>query len=564
MKKNGLLIFTMICIVCISCAGQNKLQRSIHSQPNSPQASRHPRAVEHFIRGSVSELKNDFKTALMEFTEALLFDSTSATIYNKIAENYIRLKKFESAQKILAEATNRFPDDVESYRMQAAIYYSKHDFKEAEQIYKKIIQLDPTNIESRYSLITICLAQGKELECAAEYEKIIELGYGTPEIRINVGNIYIEHKLFDQSERIFTEFVREFPDDERSYLAMAKLFASKGDTSSAVSWYQKGLKKNPEFETCLDELLELYRFQQKWDDAALLLKQKISQDVSNIQNYLRLGELYYQQGDTVAALDEFQHIIERFPTDFPAYFSLGSLYYQKGDWEPAEINLKKSIELNNKFPQSWITLGFLYLRRQKFEDAEHNFKQAVAAIPNNPHINYLLATVLNQNRKTDEAISYLENCLRIDPNYIDAISMLAMLYDGKQVYQKSDSLYQVAITARPDDPLLMNNYSYSLSVRGIKLHEAIELAQKAVAADSTNGAYLDTLGWIYFKQGKYQQALEYISKAIQYRDSSAEVMDHLGDVYEKLNDLENAHFYWRKALELDADRTDILEKLEKK
>ncbi len=564
MKRNGFLIIVIVSIIFVGCAGQNKLNSTKYSKQNPPQASHHPRAVEHFIRGCVSELKSDYKTALLDFSESLLYDSSSATIYNKIAENYIRLKKFESAQKQLAAAIKRFPDNVASYRMLAAIYYSNRDFEGAERVYKRIIQLDPTNIESRYSLVAIYLAQGKELECAAEYEKMIELGYGSPEIRINVGNIYIENKLFSQSEKIFTDFVREFPDDERSYLAMAKLFIAKGDTSSAVNWYQKGLNENPEFVTCLEELLDVYRIQKKWDDAASLLSQSISRDVSNIQNYLLLGELYYQQGDTVAAVAEFDHVIELFPDDFRAYFSLASLYYQQGEWEPAEINFKKSIELNKDFSRSWITLGLLYLRTQKLESAEEHFKLAVAALPDDPHINFLLGSVLNQRRKTDEAISYLEICLRIDSNYVDAMSTLAMIYDDKKVHQKSDSLYQAALTARPNDPLLMNNYSYSLSVRGIKLKEAIALAQKAVAADSTNGAYLDTLGWIYFKQGDYPNALEYISKAIKYRDTSAEVMEHLGDVYEKLHDLENAHFYWRKALELDADRTEILEKLEKK
>jgi len=564
MNKNVFLIIVMIGIIFIGCAGQKKMQGTKYSNAGSLQPPQHPKAVEHFIRGSVSELRSDWTTALLEFQESVLYDSSSPTIYNKIAENYIRLKKFESAQRILSEAIKRFPGNIDSYQMQAAIYYSMRDFQQAEQIYKKIIQLDLTDIESRYSLITIYLAQGKELESAVEYEKLIELGYGTPDIRINVGNIYIENQKLPQAEKIFTDFVKKFPDDERSYLAMAKLYLAKEDTATAMSWYHKGLNKNPSFEACLEELLELYRVQKQWDQAAALLQQTVSQDSANIQNYLRLGELYYQKGDTVAALNEFTRAAERFPDDFRAYYSLAYLHYQRGDWEPAEQNFKKSIDLNKDFSRSWITLGFLYLRSQRLEHAEEHFRKAAETLPNDPHVNFLLGSVLNQRRKADEAIPFLEKCLRIDPNYIDALSTLAMVYDEKKVYHKSDSLYQAALQARPEDPLLMNNYSYSLSVRGISLNEAMEMAKKAVAADSTNGAYLDTLGWIYFKKGDYETALSYILKAVKYRDDSAEVMEHLGDVYEKLNDLENAFYYWRKALELDADRTGILEKLEKK
>ena len=87
------------------------------------------------------------------------------------------------------------------------------------------------------------------------------------------------------------------------------------------------------------------------------------------------------------------------------------------------------------------------------------------------------------------------------------------------------------------------------------------MSERAVAADSANGAYLDTLGWIYFKLGDYQTALKYISRAVQFRDNSAEVWEHLGDIYEKLNDPEKAKEHWKKALELDKNRDWLLKKI---
>ncbi len=155
----------------------------------------------------------------------------------------------------------------------------------------------------------------------------------------------------------------------------------------------------------------------------------------------------------------------------------------------------------------------------------------------------------------------METALAGDPEHLDAISALAAIYDQMKNYAKSDSLYQLALSLKGDDPLLMNNYSYSLAVRGERLDEALLMSQKAVAADSTNGAYLDTLGWIYFKLGLYDKALKYIKKSCNLRTSSAEVFEHLGDVYNKLNDVESARTYWRKAYELDESRTWILDKL---
>jgi tetratricopeptide (TPR) repeat protein len=565
MKKSHLLIISLLMITITVCAGQNKLQKTKSTSPQDQKPSYNAKAVEHFIRGGISEVLNDYKTALLEYNEALLHDSSSATIYNKVAEAYIRLKKFDSAEKILNNAIRRFPDNIESYRLLAAIYYSQNQMGKAEQAYEKIIQLDPDNLESRYSLIALYLAQDKELKVAEEYEKIMEAGYGMSEMQIRVGDIYLKNKLFKKAEKVFNDFLNENPDDERAYLGMAKFHLTKLDTTTAIDWYKKAILTNPDFETCLEELRDLYIEQKKWDDAILLLNQVIARDTTKIENHLRLGELYYYRGDTTQAIEEFSHVIDRFPDDFRAYFSLGSLYYQSNLTESAEQYLKKAIEINKEFSRGWILLGFVYLHNQRLEDAENHFSQAIELFPDHPDINFFIGSVLNQRLKADEAIPYLEKSIQLKSNYyIDALGALAMIYDGKKIYHKSDSLYQAALKERPGDGLLMNNYSYSLTVRGVKLDEAMQMAQQAVAADSTNGAYLDTLGWIYFKQGDYQKALEYISRAVKYRDSSAEVMEHLGDVYEKLNDLGNARIYWQKALELDGNRTEVQKKLGEK
>ncbi len=562
MKKSFLLIPFIFEFIFLSCAGQKNLQKSKSVATSS---NIHPQAIEHFIQGSISEMVEDYKAAFIEYNEALLHDSSSATIYNKVAEAYIRLQKFDSAQKILLDAIRRFPDSVNSYRILAAIYYSRQELDKAEEVYQKIIQLDPSDLESRYSLITLYLSRGNDLKVAEEYEKIIQMGYGTPEMQIRIGNIYLESKQFEKAAKIFTTFYEENPEDERAYLGMAKLFLTRNDTITAIDWYRKGLAQDFSFGTCLEEVNALYVRQKKWDEAISLLQDVIAHDVTKIENYLRLADLYYERGDTTKSVEQFSYAIERFPDDFRAYFSLGWIYYQKNLTEPAEQYLKKSIEINKEFPRGWILLGVIMLRNQRMEDAEHHFRQAIALFPDHPDISYLLGSLLNQRRKSDEAIPYLERSIQLKSDYtLDAIGTLAMIYDGKKIYQKSDSLYEFALEVRPDDPLLMNNYSYSLSVRGIKLAEALRMAQKAVAADSTNGAYLDTLGWVYFKLGDYSKAFEYIARAVKYRDTSAEVMEHLGDVYEKLDDLANARVYWQKAMELDSTRTDLQKKLGEK
>ncbi len=562
MRQRFTFIAILLGIFFVTCANVQhmRIKKAVEQQPKT--IAPKPEAVRHFIRGSTSEMVGDFRSALLEFNEALLHDSSSATIYNKVAENYIRLEKYESAEKILKNAIRRFPDHKESYRMLANLYHAQQQYQNAEIVYQKILQLDPSDVETRYALIALYMAQGKELKVAEQYEQLLQLGEATPEMLLKLGNTYLENQLFDRAFQKFRAFHQEYPEDERAYLGMAKYYLTRSDTVAAIEWYRRGLNQNPSFSTCLEELNEILAKQRRWDEAIEIIGQVIARDTLRIENYLSLGELYFHKGDTVESIAQFEQITKRFPDDFRAYFSVGSIYFQRNQMDSAVPWLRRSVELNRQFPRGWILLGFSYLRSQKTELAEMHFREAVEALPDHPDINFFLGSVLNQRRKPDEAVPYLEKSIALKSNYaVDALGTLAMIYDEKKMHQKSDSLYEIALQAKPNDPLLMNNYSYSLSVRGIKLDEALVMAQQAVAADSTNGAYLDTLGWIFFKMGNYEKALEYISRAVQYRDNSAEVMEHLGDVYEKLNDLENARRYWKKALELDEGRIEVRKKL---
>jgi tetratricopeptide (TPR) repeat protein len=109
----------------------------------------------------------------------------------------------------------------------------------------------------------------------------------------------------------------------------------------------------------------------------------------------------------------------------------------------------------------------------------------------------------------------------------------------------------------PGNPIALNNLGYFLLERDVKTQEAFDLIQKAVNVDPTNPSYLDSLGWAYYKLGKYAEAEKYLKSAARYDSGSPTIMEHLGDVYLKQGKLELAKTAWQKALSLAADAGDI-------
>ena len=153
-------------------------------------------------------------------------------------------------------------------------------------------------------------------------------------------------------------------------------------------------------------------------------------------------------------------------------------------------------------------LANLYLAQDKPVSAIREFEAALAIVEKeplqaavlNPRFYFWFGVALDQAKKTERAIEMLETCLANDPEFADALNYLAYLW----------------------------------AVRGERLDEALRHAQTALALDPRNAAYLDTLGWIYYQQGRYADALQYLQQADALQPNDAEILTHIEKVRGKL------------------------------
>ncbi|OQX82940.1 hypothetical protein B6D60_11325 [candidate division KSB1 bacterium 4484_87] len=185
------------------------------------------------------------------------------------------------------------------------------------------------------------------------------------------------------------------------------------------------------------------------------------------------------------------------------------IYISRQQWHQAIELIKSAIANDSTKIGNYLRLGDLYLQKHDTTQALATFNQAIEQFPEDFRSHFAVGRIYFQAQKWDQAVPFLKKSIELNPDF--------------QFRKK--------------------------------------MSEKAVAADSTNGAYLDTLGWIYFRLGNYQLAHKYIERAANFRDSSAEVWEHLGDVYEKLNDMEKAKESWRKALDLEASRSHLIDKI---
>jgi tetratricopeptide (TPR) repeat protein len=125
---------------------------------------------------------------------------------------------------------------------------------------------------------------------------------------------------------------------------------------------------------------------------------------------------------------------------------------------------------------------------------------------------------------------------------------LATVYDKQKDYDRAELLLKEILKADPRDAIALNYIGYLLADRGIRLAEAVDFVQQALVLDPNNGAYLDSLGWAFFKMNDLQQAEKYLLQAVELERKDPVIHDHLGDLYFKSGNLEKAQEFWKRSL----------------
>jgi tetratricopeptide (TPR) repeat protein len=273
------------------------------------------------------------------------------------------------------------------------------------------------------------------------------------------------------------------------------------------------------------------------------------------------------------------------------YHSLGVAFARQGSTDVAMVLMRLAQYLNPRNDNVTLTIGQLYDGAQQFKLANAIYDTLSAGSPMRPLATVRIADNLDAMGNRPEAIRRLEGIVSTNPTDIDAISVLGDLYrsdkrydDAINAYTKVMSItggnspgdwrfYYVrgiahernkqfplaendflkALQLDPGQPQVLNYLGYSWVDRGMNLKRALEMIQKAVAASPNDGYIIDSLGWAYYRLGRYPEAVTELEAAATLRPNDPEINDHLGDAYWQVGRKLEAKFQWNVAFSLDTE-----------
>lgn len=178
-------------------------------------------------------------------------------------------------------------------------------------------------------------------------------------------------------------------------------------------------------------------------------------------------------------------------------------------------------------------------------------------------LNLLIASLYSQAKRGKEAVEAAQRAVSLVPQrrgerlLYNALSILASAQQAAGDFKSAEDSLRKILNDKPNDATALNNLGYFLVERNERLEEALSMIQKAIRSEPKNSSFLDSLGWAYFKLGKYAEAEKHLSEAARRNPFSATVQDHLGDTLQKLGKTDAARTAWTQALKLETDNDTI-------
>ncbi|MCK5739772.1 tetratricopeptide repeat protein, partial [bacterium] len=532
-------------------------------------------ALEKVIELNPNNYDARFNMAVILLNEEL--DLKAAEVYEKLAEDigvneeiamrlgliYSANSQYDRALKWLFDYTRLKPDNADVYLEIAKIYAIRQDTVKIEPMFAEALQKNPGLDKVRTELSQIYLHQNRVKDAISLYQTAA-LGDSVSVLnQLKLANLMLQDGDSTKSWHIFNQLLTEYPDDWRVQYTVGGVYHSLGKTAAAQEHLEKALLLKTDLPSIREELAAVYRSEKAYDKALDLFIPVAKADSTDMAARFYIGDILVEKGDTTSALIFYEQEWEEHPDEWRFPYSIGQIHYAQDDHLQAQKYLMASFALNDAFSNTYLLLGISYMQTRQYEKAAQIFILGTQKFTDIPDMYYFLGSSRQQQNRHALAIPALIKAIELDPENARAMWTVAASYDEVRNFTASEKYYEKALKLRPNDPLILNNYSYSLSTRSIRLNQALDMVSRAVQLEPENGAYLDTIGWVYYQLGEFEKALQYIQEALFHQGESAEVYDHLGCVYQELDELERAHLCFQKAIALEPTRDGLREKLDK-
>jgi tetratricopeptide (TPR) repeat protein len=486
------------------------------------------------------------------------------------------------------------PTNATAHYELSRIWLERNNLPKAISESKVAIQYDSSNKWMQKQYADLLAYNGQYVEAAAVYAKIAAKERSPEEFLIRQAMLLQKAKKYNEALAVMNKLSTYMGDDDETlilqrqqlYLSMNDVEGAAGEARKLIGYYPQ----EPRYALLLAEIYENNNLARKAEEAykkaendfpddpvvqfALVQYHLKSRNFNEVEHYLekavmnnkasmddRIGLLVpfiqYRSADSTSkriALSLAQKLAAQEPLQVDAVTLYGDLMVADGQLEEALSQYKRVIKKDSSVFNAWQQVMYIYSTRNENDSVIAYSEKAITIFPKSALVYYLGGLGYMQAKQNNKAIDFLNSAVKYQSNdndnlLADMLVSLGDVYNTESRFASSDSCYRAALELQPNNAMALNNFSYYLSERGENLEEAEKMSGKSLKLRPEEATFLDTYGWILYKQGKYKEAKVYILKAIQNTENKTDptVWEHLGDIEYKLGNKKEALEHWKTA-----------------
>ena len=528
------------------------------------------RKFNYFYLEALSMKNADKYDAAFElFNHCLSIDSTASALLYELSSFYLQMDEPEKAVSLLQKAVRYSPDNFTYKQELASITLSIGMYGEAAETYEELINARPDKTDLNFYLADAYTLDGEIGKAIDTFDALEEIMGISELLSLQKFRLYMMLELPNNAFLELEKLADKFPTNARYTILIGDLYLERNEMDKALAYYEKAYTIDPENPYYTVSMANYYELAGNPEAAEKQVRLALVSDKLDVELKVGILTRYVQQlqrnRSTEGANTLFRTLIELHPEDVELKQLYAGLLSSQGNHDEARFQLQLVTEMDPDRESTWQQLLNLSLQIQDFDMAVEVCHKCIENFPDKPSYYFYLGLAYYQQKNFEQAIDAYKNGLMVIPKedrslQSDFYGQIGDIYYQMKQPENAFAAYEEALQYNENNIVVLNNYSYFLSLSKRDLDKAERMSARCIRMEPNNSTYLDTYAWVFFMKGNYFLAKIYIQNAIDKDDTFNPVLvDHYGDILYMSGDKEKALEQWKKAKELGKE-SEILDR----
>ena len=502
-----------------------------------------------------------------------------ARTYERLGRVWLRAGEFNKAVRAYRQAQQKDPTRAARLDFHLAeLYAARKDYAPAYRHLRNYLATRPGGVEPYRLLVDVLRGLGREKEIVPALEAASKADPFNLPLKFLLARQYAASGGADRAEKIYLAALEDYPTEE-AYRGLAELYAAQGRWDELVARLDHDLSDPRHLPSARQQLHVLTEEPPLLEGVGRSAAQQLQAGKRlHLQTRRALTALTRQAGLYDLAEVFCRACLEDDPDPGRVYVELCRILNRAGKYEAEAKVCREALTKDLSVPRSLFQteLARSLALGGKVDEAIAAARQAVQATPPRTadrfQAEFILAVAYHRGGKSDEALAVCRKLLaqandrqrRRQVHYLTA-----SIHTARREFADAEKHLREVLAIDPEDAAACNDLGYILADQNKNLEEAEQLIRRAISRDRAdrarrrhpleksgaagdNAAYVDSLGWVLYRLGRFDEAVRELERAVQLTGGDADpvLWDHLGQVYHALNRLDEAADAWERALRL--------------